>query len=116
SPGHRSFHVSPVMSTCRLQVWRSVADAEEVRQPEHIGLDRRAFLRLEVGADGGALVFGQVLAALTLAVVRVRQRRPEPALLLADRVRAAEHGHEAVAARAAEWPHPLGLVGAPRER
>src|SRR5205809_1022416 len=77
---------------------------------------RRAFLRLEVGADGGALVFGQVLAALTLAVVRVRQRRHEPALLLADRVRAAEHGHEAVAARAAEWPHPLGLVGAPRER
>ena len=73
-----------------MQVWRSVADAEEVRQPEHIGLDRRAFLRLEVGADGGALVFGQVLAALTLAVVRVRQRRHEPALLLADRVRAAK--------------------------
>src|SRR5438034_1034071 len=117
SPGHRSFHVSPVMSTCRLQVRRSCP----LRMPRRYASRNTSALTVAPSfawklAQMAALVFGQVLTPLALAVVRVRQRRHEPALLLAERVRAAEHGHEAVAARAAEWTHPLGLAGAPRER
>jgi hypothetical protein len=48
----------------------TLADAGQIGEPEHIGFHLRPVPRLEVGADGAALVLGDVRAALAFLEVR----------------------------------------------
>jgi hypothetical protein len=94
----------------------SLADAEEIGEPEHVGLHRATDLRLEVRADGDALILGQVLSAAALREARERERRHQLEIVAGDLVGALEDGEIPVARRARERADALRVACRPGER
>src|SRR5262245_27249122 len=93
----------------------TLADADQIRESEDVGLYAGPETCLEVGADCAALILGEIGAAPPLLKVRERERRIEVALLLAECECAAERGHIAVAGRAAQALHALRVPRPPGE-
>src|SRR5262249_51177912 len=81
-----------------------------------VRLHGRADLRLEVRADGEALVFGQILAPSGLCEAGKRERCHEASLLLAERVGTADDRQVAIAGWAIDGPSTLRLPRRPCER
>src|SRR5262249_49651600 len=92
------------------------ADAGQVGEPEDGGLHLRPEPRLEVGADGAALVLADVRAALALLEVRAGQGRAPVKGRLGEVMGPAPAREEPVAARPAEWAPPRTVSRRPRDR